>query len=349
LSTATPHSPPRPALPGQRRRAASVRRTRALAAVLVTCLLAAASACGVTRGDESQDLDMWIPNSPGGGYDQTGRAAVGVLDRDDLTGGDIQVTNILGAGGSVAMARLMSEEGNGNLLMTVGLGVVGSTYSFGVDARPQDATPIAQLIEEQEGVLVPADSPFKTIDDLVAAWRKDPGSVVIGGGSSPGGPDHLFPMQLAKAAGIDPTKVRFVSYDGGGPLTSALLGHKIEVGFSGLAEFEGQVEAGELRVLAVSGDQRGTGAFADAPTLTESGIDLVFLNWRGVLAPPGISAARRRELIDTLTRMHDSPEWQQVLADNGWTDAFVTGDDFEDFLVEQDQRVSSTLKELELL
>jgi putative tricarboxylic transport membrane protein len=323
---------------------------RAVAAALAAGLVALTAACGVTRGDESHDIDMWIPNSPGGGYDQTGRAAVGVLDREDITGGDIQVTNILGAGGSVAMSRLMGEEGNDRLLMTLGLGVVGSTYSFGVDARPHDATPIAQLIEEQEGVLVPADSPFRTIDDLVAAWQADPGSVVVGGGSSPGGPDHLFPMQLAKAVGIDPRQVRYVSYDGGGPLTSALLGQKIQVGFSGLAEFEGQVAAGELRVLAVSGEERlDEEVLADVPTLTESGIDLVFTNWRGVVAPPGISDARRAELIDYLTRMHDSPEWQQALTDNGWTDAFVTGDEFEQFLVDQDERVSTTLKELDLL
>lgn len=323
---------------------------RAVAAALAAGLVALTAACGVTRGDESHDIDMWIPNSPGGGYDQTGRAAVGVLDREDITGGDIQVTNILGAGGSVAMSRLMGEEGNDRLLMTLGLGVVGSTYSFGVDARPHDATPIAQLIEEHEGVLVPADSPLRTIDDLVAAWQADPGSVVVGGGSSPGGPDHLFPMQLAKAVGIDPKQVRYVSYDGGGPLTSALLGQKIQVGFSGLAEFEGQVAAGELRVLAVSGDERLTEeVLADVPTLTESGIDLVFTNWRGVVAPPGISDARRAELIDYLTRMHDSPEWQQALADNGWTDAFTTGDEFAQFLVDQDERVSTTLKELDLL
>ncbi|MSZ77629.1 MAG: tripartite tricarboxylate transporter substrate binding protein, partial [Actinobacteria bacterium] len=185
-----------------------------VAAVLATSL----SACGVTRGDDTRDLDMWIPNSPGGGYDQTGRAAVGVLDREGITGGDIQVTNILGAGGSVAMSRLMGAEGDEHLLMTIGLGVVGSTYSFGVDARPQDATPIAQLIEDQEGVLVPADSPLRTIDDLVEMWTADPASVVVGGGSSPGGPDHLFPMQLAQAVGIDPRQVRYVAYDGGGPL-----------------------------------------------------------------------------------------------------------------------------------
>ena len=145
---------------------------------------------------------------------------------------------------------------------------------------------------------MPADSPFKTIDDLVEAWKKDPRSIAVGGGSSPGGPDHLFPMQLAEAVGIDPKDVRYVPYDGGGPLTSALLGEKIEVGFSGLGEFEGQIEAGELRVLAVSGEERLEGeTLKDVPTLTESDIDLVFTNWRGVLAPPGISDERRDELI----------------------------------------------------
>jgi len=319
-----------------------------LAAAVAVVLLA--TGCGVTRGDDGHDLDMWIPNSPGGGYDQTGRAAVGVMERDDLTGGDFQVTNILGAGGSVAMSRLLGEKGNDHLMMTIGLGVVGSTYSFGVDARPQDATPLAQLIEDQEGVLVPTSSPYRTIGDLVKAWKADPASVVVGGGSSPGGPDHLFPMQLAKAVGIDPRQVRYVAYDGGGPLTSALLGKKIQVGFSGLGEFEGQIAAGDLRALAVSGSERLEGRnVADIPTLKESGIDLVFTNWRGVLAPPGISEQRQQQLIAYLQDMHDSPEWQQALKDNGWIDRFRTGADFEDFLVSEDERVATTLKELDLL
>ena len=117
---------------------------------------------------------MMIPNSPGGGYDQTGRAAVSVMEQDDITGGTFEVTNILGAGGSVAMTRLMNAEGDEHTMMTVGLGVVGSLYSFGLDYKLQDATPLAQLIEDQEGVLVPADSPYKTIDDFVEAWKEDP-------------------------------------------------------------------------------------------------------------------------------------------------------------------------------
>ncbi len=317
---------------------------------MVAGLLALTSCAGVTRGDDSRDIHMLIPNSPGGGYDQTGRAAVDTMEELGTTGGTFDVTNVIGAGGSVAMTELMNEKGDEQVMMTVGLGVVGSLYSFGNDFKLQDATPLAQLIEEYEAVLVPASSPFKTIGDLVEAWKADPGEVVVGGGSSPGGPDHLFPMQLAGTVGIEPKDVRYIAYDGGGPLTSALLGEKIQVGFSGLSEFEEQVKSGDLRVLAVSGDERLKSEVAkDVPTLTESDIDLVFVNWRGVLAPPGISEKRRDELIGYLQKMHDSPEWEDVLAENGWIDTFRTGEEFDEFLTSQDERVSSTLEDLGLL
>jgi putative tricarboxylic transport membrane protein len=327
-----------------------------LAAGLGAPLLGAASGlltgCGVTRGDDDRDLSMWIPNSPGGGYDQTGRAAVGVMEADDITGGSFEVTNILGAGGSVALTRLMGASGDEHVMMTVGLGVVGSAYSFAQPFKLTDATPLAQLISDQEGVLVPADSPYETIDDFVAAWQADPSGISTGGGSSPGGPDHLFPMQLAGAVDIDPRTAarRYVAYDGGGPLTSALLGNKIQVGFSGLGEFEGQIASGDLRVLAVSGEERLTGeSVKDTPTLTEAGIDLVFINWRGVMAPPDISTSRRDELIGYLQEMHETPQWQDALVKNQWIDALVTGDEFGAFLTDQDARVASTLKELDLL
>jgi len=325
-----------------------VRITAALTAALVVAL--GSAGCGVTRGDDSRDLLMIIPNSPGGGYDQTGRAAVRVMEDNDVTGGSFTVDNVIGAGGAAAMTDLIGEAGDEHTMMTVGLGVVGSTYSFASTYNPLDATPLAQLMSEPEAVLVPPDSPFQTIDDLVEAWKADPGSMAIGGGSSPGGPDFLFPMQLAAEVGIDPNDVNYVSYDGGGPLKSALLGAKIEVGFSGPAEFAGDVESGELRMLAISGDERSSqDVFADVPTLSESGVDLVFLNWRGVLAPPDISDQRRDELIGYLETMHETEAWQQVLVDNGWTDDFITGDEFEQFLREQDLRVSGTLDELGLI
>lgn len=325
-------------------------RGRLVVAVLAALALAVGAAgCGVTRGADDPNnrrLRMMIPNSPGGGYDLTGRAAVQALEENELTG-RFEITNVLGASGTVAMQRLANEEGADDLVMTMGLGVVGAVYTNKSDAVVSDMTPIARLVEEQEGILVPADSPFKTIDDLVAAWKDDPASVTVGGGSSPGGPDHLFPMQLADELGIEPREVNYITYDGGGPLTTALLGEKVEVGMSGLGEFEGQIEDGSLRVLAVSGAER-LDTVEDAPTLTESGIDLVFTNWRGVLAPPGISDTQRDYLTDLFTEMHDTEEWRKALEDNGWTDNFATGEEFEQFLIEQDTRVEDTLKELGL-
>jgi putative tricarboxylic transport membrane protein len=324
-------------------------RSRAVVAVLVGCLAVTAGACGVTRGEDepgNRRLRMMIPNSPGGGYDQTGRAAVHVMETEDLTG-RFEVTNVIGASGSVAMQRLLNEEGADDLMMTMGLGVVGAVYTNDSNARITDATPLAKLIEEQEGLLVPADSPYRTVQQLAEAWQADPASVTVGGGSTAGGPDHLFPMQLAAALDIDPREVNYISYDGGGPLTSALLGSKIDVGTSGLSEFEGQIAEGSLRVLATSGaEQLPT---VDAPTLQDSGIDLVFTNWRGVFAPPGISEDTRAELTGLLTEMHASDAWREQLETNGWIDAFESGDAFETFLDEQENRVETTLEELGLV
>ena len=326
----------------------SRRWSRALALALAAVLVATVSACGVTRDGTDPDnrrLRMMIPNSPGGGYDLTGRSAAQVMEQDGLTG-RFEINKVIGASGTVAMQRLLNEKGSDDVMLLMGLGVVGAVFTNRSDATVDRATPVAGLVAEAEGILVPADSPFQSVDDLVAAWTADPGSVTVGGGSSPGGPDHLFPMQLAQTIGIDPNDVNYIAYDGGGPLTTALLGEKIDVGMSGLGEFQGQIDSGELRVLAVSGAERLE--TVDAPTLQEEGVDLEFLNWRGVLAPPGISEEARQDLVDLLTEMHDTPEWEDALERNGWIDNFMVGEEFEEFLIEQNNRVESTLKELGL-
>jgi putative tricarboxylic transport membrane protein len=331
--------------------AGMVRRGAKRFAVIVTVLAVALllAGCGVTRGNDPSGLHrlrMMVPNSPGGGYDLTARTAVKIMEDQDITG-RVEVFNVLGAGGTVAMARLMNERGNDDLMMTMGLGVVGATYTNGSKIKASDATAIAKLIEDPGAIFVPADSPFKTVADFVAAWKADPSKITIGGGSSPGGPDHLFPMEVAKKVGVDPKQVNFITYDGGGDLLTALLGKKITVGTSSPGELIDQIEAGQLRVLAVSSDQRVKGV--DAPTLKESGIDLTFANWRGVLAPPGISDTAKGEMVKALEDMHGTSQWKEALAKNGWTDAFVTGAQFEQFLKDQDNRVSSTLTELGLL
>jgi putative tricarboxylic transport membrane protein len=320
--------------------------------LILTSLVCAAvllAGCGVTRGGEQTGmhrLRMMVPNSPGGGYDLTARTAVKIMEDDDITG-RVEVFNVIGAGGTVAMARLMNEKGNDDLMMMMGLGVVGAVYTNGSNALASNATPLAKMVEEPEGILVPADSPYRTVNDLVAAWKADPAKVTIGGGSSPGGPDHLFAMETARAAGVDPKTVNFISYDGGGDLLTALLGKKIAAGTSGLGEYVDQIEAGEVRVLAVSGEQRVAGV--DLPTLKEAGVNLTFTNWRGVLAPPGISDEARQSLVKVLEDLHSTDAWKEALVKNNWSDAFMTGAPFEQFLKDQDQRVSSTLTELGLL
>lgn len=325
-------------------------------AAVAAGLMLAATGCGVTGTDAGTSgsasasgpvtgMRIMVPNSPGGGYDTTARVSAKVMEETDIAK-SVEVFNLAGAGGTVGLARIVNEKGNGDLGMLMGLGVVGASYTNDTAARLTDTTPIARLIQEPGAIMVSKDSPYKTIDDLVAAWKKDPSNVAVGGGSSPGGPDHLLPMQLAQAVGIEPTKVNFVSYDGGGDLLPAILGNKLGFAASGAGEFLKQIESGDVRVLATSGAERLEGV--DAPTLKESNIDLEFSNWRGLVAPPEISDEAKARWIATLEKMHGTEEWKKALKDNGWTDAFITGDEFSTFLHDQDKRVSDVLTALGL-
>jgi putative tricarboxylic transport membrane protein len=310
---------------------------------------AAKDSSGATSADSGQPatgLQLMVPNSPGGGYDTTARVAAKVMEAEKITG-PVQVFNLPGAGGTVGLQRTVNEKENGKLAMQMGLGVVGAAYTQKSKATLNDTTPIAKLIEEAGAIVVPKDSPYKDINQLVEAWKKNPKKLAVGGGSSPGGPDHLLPMQLAKAVGIEPKDVSYVSYDGGGELLPALIGNKIAFGASGFGEFLDQIEAGDVRVLAVTSEEP-IEALKDVPTLKSSGIDLVFTNWRGIVAPPGISEEDKQTWIKALTAMHDSKGWKDEMATRGWTDAFQTGDEFGTFLKEQDTEVAQILKQLGL-
>ncbi|MFG2758184.1 Bug family tripartite tricarboxylate transporter substrate binding protein [Streptomyces wuyuanensis] len=300
---------------------------------------------GADTGTRIPGLRLMVPNSPGGGYDITARTAAKNAEDAGLTH-DIEVFNLPGAGGTVGLTRLVGEHGNGRLAMSMGLGVVGAVHTNKSPKTLADTTPIARLTEEQDIVVVAKDSPYKTIRQLVAAWKKNPAEVPVGGGSSPGGPDHLAPMLMARAAGIAPGSVNYVPFDGGGELLASILGNKIAFGVSGVGEYLDQIRSGELRLLAVTGPKRVPGL--DAPTLRESGLDTDFTNWRGIVAPPGLSDAERDKLIGLVTKLHGSKQWQESMRKNGWDDAFLPGEKFGDFLKAQDRRVDSVLKELGL-
>jgi putative tricarboxylic transport membrane protein len=307
-----------------------------LVAVLAASLMM--TACGVSADDNTsggtkdtgpiKGLRILVPNSPGSGYDT------------------VEVFNSAGAGGTVGLQRLVNEKGKEDLLMQMGLGVVGAVYTNKSKATLEDTVPIARLIEESEAIVVPKGSPYTSLDQLVAAWKANPGKVPVGGASNAGGPDHLTPMLLAKAVGVTPKDVNYVSYDGGGELLTGVLGKKVAFAATGISEVAEQAKAGDVKILAVTSEQPV--ANVDAPTLKSLGVDMVFTNWRGIVAPPGLSDAKRQQYVDLLTKMHDSPQWKQTMATQGWTDAFQAGDEFKTFLTEQNTRVAGVLKELGL-
>jgi putative tricarboxylic transport membrane protein len=290
-------------------------------------------------------LRFMVPNSPGSGYDTTARAVAAAMEDENVAKG-IEVFNLEGAGGTVGLQRLVNEKGNADMLMQMGLGVVGAQFSNQSEATLDQTTPVAKLIEEAEAIVVPCDSPYTSIDDLVKAWKADPGNTPVGGASNPGGPDHLTPMLLAKEVGVKPADVNYVAYDGGGELLAGILGGDVKFAATGVGEVAESAAAGDVRILAVTSEKPVEGL--DAPTLTDEGVDLVFANWRGIVAPPGLKDADTQKWVDAVEKMHGSAAWKKALKDNGWTDAFVTGDDFKSFLDDESKRVESVMSELGL-
>jgi putative tricarboxylic transport membrane protein len=334
-------------------RTASLRKLTAGAAaagLLLTGCGTTAEGGSASGGGEAESgpltgLQVMVPNSPGSGYDTTARAWAQVMEEEGLAEG-VEVFNLEGAGGTVGLQRLVNEEANAEMLMQMGLGVVGAQYSNQSEATLDQTTPVAKLIEEAEAIVVPADSPYQSLDQLVQAWGADPGNVPVGGASNPGGPDHLTPMLLAQEVGVTPTEVNYVAYDGGGELLAGILGGDVQFAATGVGEVVESATAGDVRILAVTSAEPVEGV--DAPTLQDEGVDLTFTNWRGIVAAPGISEEQTQRFVDAVTAMHDSEAWQQVLEEQGWTDAFLTGAEFSEFLQSESDRVEGVLSELGL-
>lgn len=318
----------------------------ASATVTAVTVLGLAACGGGGAGGADAPVRIMVPNSPGGGYDTTARVAAKIIE-DEKINKDIEVYNLEGAGGTTGLAKLASQKGKEGELMLMGLGVVGAVFTQGSEKTLDDTTPIARLISEPDTIVVPANSPYNTVEELQAAWTKSPGDFPVGGGSSPGGPDHLAAHLTADALDVDPTEVNYVVYDGGGPLLAGLLSGEVKAGFSGVGEYKDQIEAGQLKVLAVTSAERVPGF--DAPTLIEQGVDLEFINWRGLVAPPGIPDAERDRLIALADEMHETEAWKTAEEENGWTDSYLTGDDFGDYIDEQNQLVEDLLGELGLI
>ncbi|GAA4739941.1 tripartite tricarboxylate transporter substrate-binding protein [Modestobacter marinus] len=322
------------------------RLTAAAGAALLGLLTGCSDSGGGEAGAEASvgRLEMMAPADPGGGWDSTARALAASIEEAGLAS-STQVTNVGGAGGTVGLAELANERSE-EFLMVMGLVMLGAIETNQSQATLEDTTPIARLTAEDEVVVVPADSPYTDVQDLVDDMKANGRSVSIAGGSA-GGTDHILAGLIAQAGDVPIENLNYVAYSGGGESLAALLGSQVSAGISGVSEYAEQIEAGELRALAVSGSERVEGI--DAPTLTEAGLDVELSNWRGVVGPPDLSPEARQTLIDLVDEAVQSEAWQERLETNGWEDTYLSGDEFDAFLEEEQQRVQGVLQDIGLV
>jgi putative tricarboxylic transport membrane protein len=317
--------------------------SNALCAPVLALVTALAYATAHAQPLPFEQLRIVAPAAPGGGWDQTARAMQQALERSRLAKTPI-VENIPGAAGTIGLARFIgAERGNGDALLVSGLIMLGGIVTNDSPVTLADAVPIARLTGEYEALAVPLTSPFATLDDLLAAFRAAPESISWGGGSV-GGSDQILAGLIAAAVGVEPRRVNYIGFSGGGEALAAVLGGQVSVGINGLAEFAAQIDAGTLRVLAVSSAERLPGVAA--PTLRERGVDVEFENWRSVVAPPGITQAERERLTAAVEAMVRSPEWRELLARFRWLDRYLAGDEFAAFAADEERRVRAILREL---
>ena len=296
-------------------------------------------------GFPTAGVQLIAPAAPGGGWDSNARSLQASIEADDLAPEGVEVVNIAGAGGTIGLSQFVTKT-DPNTLMVTGATLVGAIATNESTVTLDDVIPIARLTEEHHIVVVPANSPFQNMGDLVNAMKANVGAVSIAGGSA-GGTDQITAGLIAEAAGVDPAKVNYVAFSGGGESLSALLGGQVSAGISNVQEYIGQVQAGELRALGVTAPEPIEGV--NIPTLVEQGINVTFANWRCLLAPPKTTDEQVTQVTAWLDKVHESQPWQEALKKNGWTDAYLTGAEFKTFLDGQKTEIRDTLTKLGLV
>jgi len=315
-------------------------------------LLTAALMSGMLgAGAASADVDaihFLIPGGAGGGWDGTARGTGEALTNAGLID-SASFQNMSGGGGGKAIAHLIetADQSRGTLMVN-STPIVIRSLSKVFPQSFRDLTPIAATIGDFGAFVVKSDSHFQTFTDVVAAYKTDPRSVIIAGGSARGSMDHLVAAMAFKAAGANPNKVKYLAFDGGGKAMAGLLSGEAGLLSTGFSEALALAAAGEVRILVMTGDQRSDAA-PDVQTLQEQGYDASFVNWRGFFGAPGLSDAEAEEYAQTLDKMYDTDAWETVRARNGWTEIFKPRAEFVTFLEQQEEVVGNLMRELGFL
>lgn len=286
-------------------------------------------------------LKILIPANPGGGWDQTGRHLAAAMQSAKLVS-SVQFENKGGAAGTIGLAQFVNAaKGDPNAMMVGGMVMIGGIHLNQSPVNLGMVTPVARLTSEWEVIVVPASSPHRTMADLVKAFKANPGAVSWGGGSA-GGTDHILVGLIAKQVGVDPAKINYVPFKGGGEAIAAIVGGHVTAGVSGVGEFAEQIKGGRMRALGVSAPEAVDGI----PALKAQGIDVELGNWRGIFAAPGISTAQRDALVKLVQDATDTPAWKETLAKLGWTGVFLGGDQYAKFLEEDTRRIAGIIDSL---
>lgn len=293
-------------------------------------------------------IHFLIPGGAGGGWDGTARGTGEALTRAGIIG-TASFENMSGGGGGKAIGFLIenADSQHGTLMVNSTPIVIRSlTGVFPHNFR--DLTLVSGTIGDYAAMVVGKDSPINSMADLLAAFDADPRATAIGGGSVPGGMDHLVAAMVMEAAGKDALDVKYIPYDAGGKAMAALLSGEIAALSTGFSEAVDLANAGEVKIIGVTSQAR-VDAYADAPTMLEQGIDTTFVNWRGFFAAPGLPDDKLAAYQAAIAKMYETPEWEEVRARNGWVNIHNSGDDFRAFLEEQEKVIGDLMKKLGFL
>ncbi|MFC0215302.1 Bug family tripartite tricarboxylate transporter substrate binding protein [Paenibacillus chartarius] len=300
-------------------------------------------------GYPERAVSIVAPSGAGGGWDMTARTIAKVLAESKAIDKPVTVENKPGGGGAVFLAEYATKDVKDDYKLFVSSPPILINHLKKEGNSPfgyNDTTPLAQLTKDYGAVAVAADSKYKDLKSLLDDMKADPSKLTVAGGSAPGSMDHLVSILPAFKYGIDPKKVKYVSYDGGGEAVTALLGGNANVLGTDASSLDQYVKAGKIRILAVAAPSRLGGSLKEVPTMKEQGIDAEFLIWRGFFGPKNMSAGAKSYWEATIKKMVESDVWKKEMQANNWETDYKKADDFKAFLSQQENQLKDMLTAL---